>query len=147
DTTSVEAYTRSASRVDVDQCGRSPRVLRRHFVYDYSNGVLTHFSMVVTPPGSATPTQTVEATFAADSMRTETHNGTQPVQESSLAWPAGTFLVAGSSPWSSYETQIMKWVQTKSDHFVGRVYYLGSPSAVAVRIAKQADGTLKLDND
>jgi hypothetical protein len=101
----------------------------------------------VTPPGSTTPTQTVEATFAADSMRTETHSGSQPVQKSSLAWPAGTFLVAGSSPWSSYETQIMKWVRTKSDSWVGQVYYLGSPSAVAVRIGKQADGTLKLDND
>src|SRR5690349_24658092 len=61
DTTSVESYVRDANRIEVDQVGRAPRVLRRHFVYDVANGEITHVSMAVTPPGGAAPTPTPDA--------------------------------------------------------------------------------------
>jgi hypothetical protein len=147
DTTSVESYTRTENRVEVDQCGRSPRLQRRHFVYDYANGSLTHFSMVVTPPGETTSTQVVEITFDADSMRTETRTLGQPVKRSTLAWPPGTFLVPSASPWSGYETQVMKLVQSKSDSLVGRMHYLGAPSALRIRFRKQADGLVNATNE
>src|SRR5437870_541085 len=38
DTTSVERYQRTASRLEVFQVGRAPRVLRRHLVYDLDKG-------------------------------------------------------------------------------------------------------------
>jgi hypothetical protein len=60
DTTSIEHYTRTADRLTIEQTGRAPRVLQRRFTYDYRKGALTHFSLVVTPPGSTTPTQTIE---------------------------------------------------------------------------------------
>ncbi len=147
DTTSVESYTRTENRVEVDQCGRTPRLQRRHFVYDYTNGALTHFSMVVTPPGETTPTQVVESTVAADSMRTETRTLGQPVKRSSIAWPAGTFLVPSASPWSGYEAQIMKLIQSKSDSLVGSQHFLGAPSALKIRFRKQADGTVNVSNE
>jgi hypothetical protein len=37
DTVSVERYERTPARVTVNQFGRSPRVLRREFTYDYVN--------------------------------------------------------------------------------------------------------------
>lgn len=147
DTTSVESYTRTESRVEVDQCGRSPRLQRRHFVYDYTKGALTRFSMVVTPPGETTPTQEVDITVAGDSMRTETRTLGQPVRKSTIAWPPGTFLVPSASPWTGYETQIMKLVQSKSDSLVGRQHFLGAPSAVRIRFRKQADGTVNVANE
>jgi len=147
DTTSVESYTRTENRVEVDQCGRAPRLQRRHFVYDYTNGALTHFSMVVTPPGETTPTQEVESTVAADSMRTETRTLGQPVKKSSVAWPTGTFLVPSASPWSGYETQVMKLMQSKSDSLVGRMHFLGAPTALVVRFRKQGEGTVHVSNE
>ena len=51
DTVGAERYTRSKDRIEVFQVGRAPRVLRRHYVYDLTNGVMSHVAMVVTPPG------------------------------------------------------------------------------------------------
>src|SRR5262249_38257159 len=48
DTTSVESYVRTPDQIDVNQLGRAPRVLRRHFVYTMKDGVPTHVTMVVT---------------------------------------------------------------------------------------------------
>ena len=84
DTTSVETYHRAANRLEIDQVGRAPRVLQRHFVYDLGGGAMTKFSMVVTPPGSTTPTQTVEAALAGDSLRVRTKSGDAAAQTSSV---------------------------------------------------------------
>src|SRR6476646_7131372 len=69
DTTSVETFTRSATKLEVQQVGRAPRLLRRRFVYDLDKaGNVTGFSMVVTPPDTDTPTQTITGTLGgADS--------------------------------------------------------------------------------
>jgi DUF2911 family protein len=128
DTTAVEHYTRTAARVEVDQVGRAPRVLRRQFTCDFVNGAISHLKMVVTPPGSTTPTQTIEATFDPDSMRIQVQNGGGPVQNSSVAMPPGTLVVASSTPWTGYEGQIMKLVQSKSDSLRGTMFFLGFPA-------------------
>ena len=101
DTTSVEHYTRSATRIVVDQVGRSPRVLRRHFEYDLANGVPTHVTLSATVPGASAPLQSIDATVATDSLHMAVHNGAAPVQNTAVALPAGALLVAASSPWSA----------------------------------------------
>ena len=126
DTTSVEHYTRTASRLEVDQVGRAPRVLRRHFTYEYAGGAITRFSMVVTPPGSATPTQTVKAVVGADSMRMQIQSGKDPARNLALALPKGTLVVASSSPWSGYEGLIMQLAKGKSDSLRTTMYFIGA---------------------
>jgi hypothetical protein len=126
DTTSVEAFVRTDARLEVDQVGRAPRVLRRHFAYDFAGGAITHVSMVVMPPLSTNPTQTLEATFTADSMIMKTQSGDAPAQEKRMAMPAGTVVVAASSPWAMYEGQTMKLVRSKADSLRATMYFLGA---------------------
>ena len=147
DTTSVETYTRSATRLEVDQLGRAPRLVRRHFVYDFGPGGLAQFSMVVTPPGATAPTQTIHATFAADSLRVEVRSGTAAPQNSKVALPPGTGVVANSSPWSTYEGQIMKLMQGKSDELTAPLYVIGASAPFQLRLRKLAAGSVELSND
>ena len=126
DTTSVEHYSRTSSRIEVDQVGRAPRVLQRHFTYDFKDGAISRFTMVVTPPGSETPTQTIEANFGPDSMRMQTHSGSAPVQNLSLVIPKETRVVTNSSPWSGYEGEIMKLVKGKADSLRTTMYLIGA---------------------
>jgi hypothetical protein len=101
-------------------------VLRRHFAYDFAGGAITHVSMVVMPPLSTNPTQTLEATFTADSMIMKTQSGDAPAQEKRMAMPAGTVVVAASSPWAMYEGQTMKLVRSKADSLRATMYFLGA---------------------
>jgi hypothetical protein len=112
----------------VNQVGRAPRVLLRHYTYDFSGGALSHLAIVVTPPGGAIPTQTIDATFEPDTMRMQIHTGTAPVQNSSVAMPRGTVVVALSSPWAIYEEQIARLVAGKSDSLHAGMYFIGAPS-------------------
>ena len=136
DTTSVEHYNRSASRLEVNQVGRAPRVLRRHFVYDFANGALSRLSMVVTPPGSTTPTQTIEITVGTDSTRVQVQSGSAPAQTSAYALPPGTLIVASSSPWAPYEGQLMKFVRGKADSALSTMYFLGASGTSWLRLSK-----------
>jgi len=146
DTTSVEHYARTPSRLEVNQVGRAPRVLRRHIVYDYVNGALSHLSMVVTPPASTTPTQTIEVSVGPDSTRVQVQTGSAPVQSTAYALPPGTLIVAGSSPWSSYEGRIMKLVRGKADSVLSTMYFLGSPSTSWLRLSKLGRDSVVLVN-
>jgi len=125
DTTAIEHYTRTASRLTIEQTGRAPRVLQRLFTYDYQKGALTKVTMIVTPPGSTTPTQTVETTFG-DSARTRIQSGSAPAQNSAIALPAGTLSLALSSPWAPYEGLIMKMVKEKRDSLRTDLFALGN---------------------
>ncbi len=141
DTTSVEHYARTDLRVEVDQIGRAPRVLRRHFVYDFKDGAISHLSMVVTPPGSATPTQTIDASFTADSMLMQVKTGDAPAKDTHIAMSSGTVVVASSSPWTIYEGQTMKLARSKGDslHRLGRdsvVIFNGHQDLFHVRVDK-----------
>ncbi|HKQ56864.1 MAG TPA: DUF2911 domain-containing protein [Candidatus Eisenbacteria bacterium] len=127
DTTSVEQYTRTPGRLEVHQVGRAPRTLERRYVYDYGkDGVITAFSMVVTPPMTLepNPTQTVSATFK-DSARTVSQTGTSPAQTAVAPFPKGTIAVTNSSPWVSYETLTMKLASGKADSLRTTMYLVG----------------------
>lgn len=126
DTTSIERFTRTATRTEIDQVGRAPKVLRRHFVYDYRGDALTHVNMVVTAPGSATPTQTLDGVQDGDSLRLEIHSGSAPVQRAAISIPPGTLVLANSSPWAAYETWTMRLAAGKPDSLRGNLFYLGT---------------------
>ena len=147
DTTSVESYARSPKRLEVDQVGRAPRVLRRHFVYDFKDGAIAHLSMVVTPPGTTTPTQTIEATFTADSMLMQIRNGDKPPQETHIAMPSGAVVVASSSPWAIYEGQTMKLAGMKGDSLRATMYLLGGPGPQWLSLHKSGRDSVVLLNE
>ncbi len=126
DTTSVESFRRTKDKLEVDQVGRAPRVLRRQFVYEYKDGALVRLSMVVTPPGSPTPTQTIRASVDGDTLRGETQTGTAAPVKSAIALPRGALVVAGTSPWAGFEGEVQRLVHSRADTLGGRVYYIGA---------------------
>lgn len=146
DSTSVEHYTRTPTRVEVDQVGRAPRVLRRHFVYDFKDGAISHLSMVVTPPGATTPTQTIDASFTADSMLMQTRSGDGPLQERHIAMPSGTVVVASSSPWTMYEGQTMKLAGFKGDSLRATMYFVGAAGTDWLSLHKSGRDSVVLFN-
>ncbi len=135
DTTSVEHYVRTADRLVFDQVGRSPKVLRRHAEYAYANGSLTHFTLAVTPPGGMAATQSAEARLDGDSLRVEMR-GAAGAESSAVAFPPGTVLVVGQSPWPSLEGAIERWAPQRTDSLLGTMYFLGGPSTDWLRLRR-----------
>ena len=146
DTTSVETYVRSKDRLVVDQVGRAPRTLRRHFTYDFKDGAIAHISTVFTPPGAAAPTQTIEATFDADSVRGQIRNGAAPPQDLRLALPRGALVIFSSSPWAQYEAVAMKLKQSKSDTLGGVLYFVGAPAPERYLLRKLGRDSVEISN-
>jgi len=146
DTTGVESYTRSGARLEVNQVGRAPRVLRRHIVADLQGGGMTHFSLVVTPPGADAPTQTIEASFEGDSLRCDVKSGTNPPSRTSVALDAGSLIVASSSPWSSYEIALERLVKGKADTLGGRMYFVGAGNTDRYLLRKLGRDSVEIAN-
>jgi Protein of unknown function (DUF2911) len=147
DTTSIEQYTRTPARLDVHQVGRSPSVLRRHYVYEFKSGAITRLSMVATPPGSTTPTQTTEASFGPDSMRMTSQSGSAPAQNVVLALPANTIVVTNASPWVGYETALVKLVASKKDSLRVPLYFLGGQSTNWLTVSKLGRDSVEIRTD
>jgi len=147
DTTSVERVTRTPSRVVVDQVGRSPRVMRRHFVYDYSQqGDPTKLSMVVTAAGDTAVTQAVDATLGPDSIVTQVRTAGKPASRSSVAAPKGTLLVPLTSRWPSYERLTMQLVQTRADSLHGQELYLGGTEVIPFGFKRLSKDSVEFHN-
>ena len=146
DTTGVESYVRNPNQVEVDQVGRAPRVLRRHFVYDLSKGDVTHVSMVVTPPGGATPTQTLDLRATGDSILVDVKTGAN-AQTIRVAAPKGTVPVATSSPWVMYELLSMRLASGKADHVDSPIYYLGAGSVNHATVKKLGRDSVEISTD
>jgi hypothetical protein len=126
DTTSVERYVRSRDRLEVEMIGRSPRLLRRTFRYDYERGRLRRFEMTVVPPGSEVPTQQVNAAVDGDSLRLETRSGGRPAVSSAVGFPAGSMFFASTSPWAVYETELLRLLGSHRDSLGGTLLMLGA---------------------
>jgi hypothetical protein len=146
DTTGVEHYTRSANKLEVDQVGRAPRTLRRHFTYDLKDGALTHLAVVVKPPGATDPTQSVDATIEGDSARVTIKSGAAAPTEQHLFLPRGTLLIFSSSPWVQYEGQIMKLAKSKSDSLGGVLLYVGAPTTDRYLLQKLGRDSVAISN-
>jgi hypothetical protein len=128
DTVGVERYQRTPTQLVVEQAGRSPRVLRRRYTYDYAGGTLTHLAGVVTAPGSDTPVQTQDVTIGPDSLRLRVQSP-QGSQAFAIALPPGTLVVPGATPWAAYEGEFMKLAASRADSLRGTLYYLGAGTA------------------
>ncbi len=147
DTTSIEHYVRTPSKLEIHQVGRSPRVLRRHFIYEYAGDALTKASMVVKPVGVDTTTQTIALTWGADSVRTRIQSGRNPVQNVAIALDKNTIVVAGSSPWAGYETLTMKLAKDKADSLRVPLYFIGSTTGNMLMVSKLGPDSVVIFND
>jgi len=150
DTTSVEHYTRSAAKLEVDQVGRAPNVLRRHLTYEYAaDGGLQRATILVSlpaaKPGDA-PLQRFEVTPVGDSLNLESRRGSA-VQSSRVAVPPGAVVAAGSSPWAVYETQLMKLARGKSDSLRAPLYIIGYPACGWLRLRRLGRDSVEFIDD
>jgi hypothetical protein len=149
DTTSAERYTREAGRTVVDQVGRSPRVMQRHFEYEYApDGALRHFSMVVRPagaPAGAPPTQTIDATLASDSLTVVIRRDTTS-QTSKIKAPTQTLVVALSSPWVVYENLTMRLAKSKPDSVKVPMVLLGGNEVYEMVVRRMGRDSVELEN-
>jgi hypothetical protein len=146
DTTGVEQYTRTPARLEVNQVGRTPRVMRRQFTYEFVDGAPARFAMTATPAGGATPTQTIAAGFVPDSVRVRIESGSQ-VQNLVVAIPAGTAVVTNTSPWVGYEGQIMKLVQSGRDRLRAPLWFVGSASTNWLDLATIGGDSVAITTD
>lgn len=146
DTTSVESFQSDGSRIEVDQVGRSPRVLRRRYVYDLKGGDVTHASIVATPPGSSTPVQTVDANATADSILVDVKTG-ERAQTIRVAAPKGTLPLSGSSPWVMYELLTMRLAKQKGSSLESPIYFLGAGSVNHATVKKLNADSVEISND
>jgi hypothetical protein len=139
DTTAVERYTRTPSRVEIDQVGRSPRVLQRHFVYELdSKGATRKATGLITAPGApagAPPVQRIVAAFTGDSMVLEVIRDTT-VDVQRLRVPSGTVVLTFSSPWALYEGQTMKLAKLEADSLRAPLYPIGGTELGWVTVSR-----------
>jgi hypothetical protein len=136
DTVGVERFVRGPGRLEIDQLGRSPRVQRRRFDYQFDGEQLRRFSMVVTPPGATEPTQTLEGAIEGDSLRMRIQTAGQPLRRESVYLPKGAVVVGGTSPWSGYESQTRALARSKADSVRSSIYFFGMPGAVWLSVRR-----------
>jgi len=146
DTVGAERYTRTKDRIEVYQVGRAPRVLRRHYVYDFKNGTMSHIALVVTPPGSAQPTQSIDATVDGDTLRGEVKTGSNPPVHSAVFIGAGALIVGAASPWAGYESRMQALQKSKSDTLGGRLYFVGAGTADRYLLTKVGKDSVRIAN-
>jgi hypothetical protein len=138
DTTSIERYTRTGQRLEVEQVGRVPRVLHRRFTYELTPaGGTTRATATITQPGAAPgapPFQQIDATLAGDSVAVVIRQDTT-TRTLRVAAPAGTMIGSNAAPWGLFESQTMRLAKEKRDSLRVPLYQLGagSMSSLSVR--------------
>jgi hypothetical protein len=149
DTTSVERYTRDDTRLVVDQVGRSPRVLSRHFEYELAaGGALKSLSVTVTNPSApagAPALQRIMVTAARESLVVEVRRDTS-LQVIRVAAPTGTMVVALSSPWAMYEGATMKLAAGKSDSLHMKINFLGGDNLDDMTVRRLGRDSMEIVN-
>ena len=146
DTVGAERYTRSKSRLDVYQVGRSPRVLRRHYTFDFQDGAMTHVAVRVTPPNSDSATQTIDARWDGDSLRTEIKTGSNPATRTAVAVSRGTPIVSGASPWTVYESLLPGLQKSRADTVGGRIFFLGGGNTERYLLTRVGKDSVRISN-
>jgi hypothetical protein len=149
DTTSVERYVRDDARLVVDQVGRSPRVLSRHFEYQMApDGALKTMTVTVSnpmaPPG-APALQQIKVTSARESLVVEIKRDTS-LQVVRLAAPTGTVVVSLSSPWVMYEGVTMKLAAGKADSLHMGMYILGADNVDDMTVRRLGPDSMEIVN-
>jgi hypothetical protein len=150
DTTGVETYVRTPGHLEVDQVGRSPRVMQRRLVYDFdAKGAITRYSILVTAPGAAPdapPLQKIEGTCTADSMITVVTRGAN-TQTLRVAAPSGSVALATSSPWVMYEHALMRLAAGKPDTLALGLYYIGAGSLNHMHLKRLGRDSVEVTTD
>jgi hypothetical protein len=150
DTTAIETYTRTGNRLVVEQVGRAPRVLKRHYEFDLNAaGATTRASATITSPTAAAgapPVQQIDATFTGDSLTMESKRDTT-VQRVRLALPAGLVANAGASPWTMYEQLSVRMFAGKLDSLRLPMYALGGTSLTRVTVAKLGRDSIAIQTE
>ncbi len=150
DTVSVERWSRAGNRVLVDQVGRAPRVMKRHFEYEYdATGALVKFSLRVNPanaPADAPPTQEIFGTCTADSVIADIRTpGRQ--QWARVALPAGSLVLFSTSPWTQYERLLQRVGAAKGDTVRTGVWFVGAPNPGWQRAQRLGRDSIRIEND
>src|SRR5262245_32120486 len=150
DTTSVESYSRSAGRLVVDQVGRAPRVLKRHYEYEFdaTAGATRASATIAAPEGSSSPppVQKIEATFSGDSLTMESRRDTV-VQRVRLPMSKGLMPNANASPWSVYDLISMRTIAAKVDSLRVPIYGLGGNALTRVTVRKLGADSVAIETD
>ncbi|HTR96914.1 MAG TPA: DUF2911 domain-containing protein, partial [Candidatus Acidoferrales bacterium] len=150
DTTSVEHYSRTATQLVIDQTGRVPNVLRRHYEFTYDGrGAFQHLVVMVTlpsaKPGDA-PLQRLEMSPLGDSLALESHRGSA-VQKFHIGVPPGTVIAPAGSPWSVYERETMKFSHAKADSLREPLYVIGYPGVGWMRLRRLGRDSVEFIDD
>ncbi|MGH7740402.1 MAG: DUF2911 domain-containing protein [Candidatus Eiseniibacteriota bacterium] len=149
DTTGVERYMREDARLVVDQVGRSPRVLSRHFEYELgAGGALKGLSVKVTNPSApagAPPLQLLKVTPTKDSILVEVRRDSS-VQTIRVAAPSGTVVVSLSSPWVMYESVTMKLAAGKAKRLQMPMYILGAGEVDSMTVRRLDADSMEIVN-
>lgn len=129
DTTAVERYTRSATRLEGDIVARAPRTTSRHYTVDYGpEGRVTRVEITVRPgaPADAPPSQRTVATFTRDSVAVEIRRDTAVTTRRALL-PAGAVpVVAGpAASWTAFEQLVARLRRSRSDSLAVPMYGVG----------------------
>jgi hypothetical protein len=149
DTTSIERFSRSGSRIELDQVGRVPRVLRRHATMNVgADGAVNGADVLVTRVGAgndAPPVQHVIATRDGDSMRVEVHVDTT-VRRLAAGVPAGA-AVPVISPWVLYDGLSMRLRAGKSDSLRLPMYFLTAPTLSWVALRRLGRDSVDIETE
>lgn len=149
DTTGVERYTRDGGKLVVDQLGRSPRVLTRHFEYamDKGGGLKSLSVVVANPsaPAGAAPLQKIDATLGRDSIIVTVRRDTS-VQTIRVAAPAGTPIISLSSPWTVYENATMKLASGKANSLLTPICFLGATNLDTMTVRRLGADSMVIVN-
>lgn len=147
DTTSVERFSLTGSRLEIEQAGRVPRALRRHAVVTLgADGAVTAAQVVVSRVGAAAdapPVQHITASFTRDSVQVEIRADTN-VRKVAAAVPAGA-AVPVISPWAMYDMLAMRLVKSGRDSLRLPMYYLGGPTLNWVALRKLGRDSLDIE--
>ncbi len=149
DTTSVEQFTLTGSRLELDQVGRAPRAMRRHAVVTYGpgGGVSTVDVVVrrVGTPADAPPVQHVTASFRGDSVQFEARADTN-VRRMSAAVPPGA-AVPVVSPWAMYDMLALRLIKSGADTLHLPMYFLSAPDVSWVALRRMGRDSVDIETE
>ncbi len=134
DTTAVERFTRTATRIEGDAVVRSPRTVIRHFVIEFGpGGAVTRAEVELRAPGAApgaAPIQRTVAVFSRDTVAVEIRRDTSVTTRKVAVRPGVVPVLAGAaSSWVGLELLAVRARQGRGDSTGVPVYAIGAQAA------------------
>ncbi len=149
DTTSIERFSRSGNRIELDQVARAPRVLRRHATITVAkDGAVNGADVLITrvgAPADAPAVQHLVANRGGDSMRVEIRADTS-VRHVAAAVPAGAAIPV-VSPWVLYDGLSMRLRAARADSLHLPMYFLTSPTLSWVAVRRLGKDSIDIETE